>query len=199
MKQIILRAGGMLLVMTILCGFLYPLLMTGLGQMLFPHQANGSVIEANGRTYGSELLGQPFTDPGYLWGRVMNPDVNSFTNEEGRPVFYAWASNLSPASDEYAALVKARVEALRSADPEMSGTAVPADLVTCSGSGLDPAISPAAAEYQVHRIAQARGIPQDAVRGAIERATAGRFLGVFGEPAVNVLKVNLILDGIWEE
>ena len=198
MKQTVLRAGGLLLAMTIVCGVLYTLLMTGIGQALFPHQANGSVIEVDGKTYGSELLGQQYTDPGHLWGRVMNLDVNTFTDEDGQPAVYAWASNLSPASEEYEALVAKRVEALRAADPKMDDTAIPADLVTCSGSGLDPAISPAAAEYQVHRVAQARGISEDDVRSAIEQATTGRFLGVFGEPAVNVLKANLILDGILE-
>ena len=199
MKQMILRAGGMLLVMTVLCGLVYTLLLTGVGQAFFPEKANGSVIEVDGKTCGSELLGQQFSDPGHLWGRVMNVDVNTFTDEAGRPVMYAWASNLSPASEEYERLIKERVEALHAADPTMADTPIPADLVTCSGSGLDPAISPEAAEYQVHRIAQARGIDQDEVREAIEKSTQAPFLGIFGEPSVNVLKVNLILDGILEE
>lgn len=198
MKKTILRAGGMLLAMTLICGFAYTLLVTGIGQVLFPRQANGSVIEVDGKTYGSALLAQQFTEPGHLWGRVMNLDTSSFTDDEGRPVLYAWASNLSPASSEYEALVAERVAALREADPAMADTPIPVDLVTCSGSGLDPEISPDAAEYQVHRIAQARGIPEETVRQAIEKGTAGRFLGLFGEPRVNVLKVNLILDGILE-
>lgn len=198
MKKTILRAGGMLLAMTLICGFAYTLLVTGIGQVLFPHQANGSVIEVDGKTYGSALLAQQFTEPGHLWGRVMNLDASSFTDDEGRPVLYAWASNLSPASPEYEALVAERVAALRAADPAMADTPIPVDLVTCSGSGLDPEISPDAAEYQVHRIAQARGIPEETVRQAIEKSTTGRFLGLFGEPRVNVLKVNLILDGILE-
>lgn len=198
MRHTLMRAGGMLLAMTVLCGFAYTLLVTGIGQLLFPSQANGSVIQVDGKTYGSELLGQQFTDPGYLWGRVMNVDVNTFTDEDGQPVMYAWASNLSPAGEEYQTLVAQRVAALRAADPAMEGAPIPVDLVTCSGSGLDPAISPAAAEYQVHRITQARNIPEDQVRQAIRQCTTGRLLGVFGEPAVHVLKVNLLLDGILE-
>lgn len=199
MKKILLRAGGMLLAMMVLCGFLYTILVTGIGNLLFPKQAGGSVIEVGGKTYGSELLGQQFTDAEHLWGRIINVDVNSFTDENGEPVMYAWASNLSPASEEYEALVAKRVAALRAANPAMDEKDIPVDLVTCSGSGLDPDISPAAAEFQVARIAEARGISEDEVRDAISRATTGRALGVFGEPRVNVLKVNLILDGILEE
>ena len=198
MKKTLLHAGGMLALMMVLCGFAYTLLITGVGQLLFPRQANGSVIEVDGRTYGSELLGQEFTGPEYLWGRIMNIDVDSFTDGNGERVMYAWASNLSPASPEYGALVAERVAALRAANPAMGGAPIPVDLVTCSGSGLDPDISPAAAEYQATRIAAARGITETEVRAAIDAATSGRLLGVFGEPRVNVLKVNLILDGILE-
>ena len=198
MRQIILRAGGMLVVMTLLCGFAYTLLVTGIGQLLFPHQANGSVIEVDGRTYGSQLLGQRFTGEEYLWGRVMNVDTGSFTDENGRPVMYAWASNLSPAGPEFEALVQERVAALHAADPARADVPIPVDLVTCSGSGLDPEISPAAADYQVHRIAAARGLSEDQVRAVVEACTTGRLLGVFGEPRVNVLEVNLTLDGILE-
>ncbi len=198
MKKTLLHAGGMLALMMVLCGFAYTLLITGVGQLLFPRQANGSVIEVDGRTYGSELLGQEFTGPEYLWGRIMNIDVDSFTDGNGERVMYAWPSNLSPASPEYGALVAERVDALRAANPAMGGAPIPVDLVTCSGSGLDPDISPAAAEYQAARIAAARGITETEVRAAIDAATSGRLLGVFGEPRVNVLKVNLILDGILE-
>lgn len=199
MKQVITRAAGMLVMMLLLCGFLYTVALTGIGQLLFPHQSNGSVIEIDGKTYGSELLAQPFTDPAHLWGRPMNLDVGSFTDEEGDPVLYAWASNKTPAGEELDGLIQARVDALRAADPSMVDVPIPVDLVTGSGSGLDPAISPAAAEYQVHRIALARGIPEEEVRAAIQASTTGRFLGIFGEPSVNVLKVNLMLDGILEE
>ena len=198
MKKTLLHAGGMLVLMMVLCGFAYTLLITGVGQLLFPHQANGSVIEVDGRTYGSELLGQEFTGPEYLWGRIMNIVVDSCTDGNGERVMYAWASNLSPASPEYEALLAERVAALRAANPAMGDAPIPVDLVTCSGSGLDPDISPAAAEYQAARIAAARGISETEVRAAIDAATSGRLLGVFGEPRVNVLKVNLILDGILE-
>lgn len=199
MKRVCLRAGGMLLIMLVATGLLYTRLVTGIGQALFPKQANGSVIEVNGKTYGSELLGQQFTGNEYLWGRIMNVDVSSFTDENGEPAMYAWASNLSPASEEYEAMVAQRVEALQAANPEMAGEPIPVDLVTCSGSGLDPEISPDAAEYQVTRIAGARGVSEDEVRQAIAACTKGRLLGIFGEPRVNVLKVNLMLDGILED
>ena len=198
MRHVITRAAGLLALMLLLCGLVYTLLVTGIGQLLFPRQANGSVIEVDGKTYGSELLAQQFTEPGHLWGRPMNLDVSSFTDGEGNPVLYAWASNKTPAGGELSALIRERTEALLAADPTMEGTPIPVDLVTVSGSGLDPQISPAAAEYQVHRIAQARGIPEEAVRSAIEANTTGRVLGIFGEPGVNVLKVNLTLDGILE-
>lgn len=198
MKLVISRAAGLLALMLLACGLLYTLLITGVGQLLFPRQANGSVIEIDGKTYGSELLAQQFTQPEHLWGRPMNLDVSSFTDGEGDPVMYAWASNKTPAGGELDALIRERAAALLAADPTMEGTPIPVDLVTVSGSGLDPQISPAAAEYQVHRIAQARGISEDEVRSAIEANTTGRALGIFGEPGVNVLKVNLTLDGILE-
>lgn len=199
MKQIAFRALGLVLVMTVLCGFLYTLVCVGVGQTLFPYQANGSVIEIDGKTYGSELLGQQFTEPEHLWGRPMNLDLTSFTDEEGNPVMYAWATNKSPAGEEEDALVQERIDALLEADPSMEGTPIPVDLVTVSGSGLDPEISPEAAAYQVHRIAQARGMSEEAVQTVIDKYTTGRLLGVFGEPRVNVLKVNLALDGILSE
>lgn len=198
MKHIFARAGGMLLAMTILCGLVYTVAVTGVGQLLFPKQANGSIIEADGKTYGSALLGQPFTDEGHLWGRIMNVDTTTFTDENGNPVLYAWASNLSPASEEYDALVAQRVDALRKANPDMAEAAIPVDLVTGSGSGLDPEISPAAAAYQVSRIAQARDMTEAEVQAVIDRYTTGRFLGIFGGARVNVLRVNLALDGILE-
>lgn len=198
MKHIFARAGGMLLAITILCGLVYTLAVTGVGQLLFPKQANGSIIEADGKTYGSALLGQPFTDEGHLWGRIMNVDTTTFTDENGNPVLYAWASNLSPASEEYDALVAQRVDALRKANPDMAEAAIPVDLVTGSGSGLDPEISPAAAAYQVSRIAQARGMTEAEVQAVIDRYTTDRFLDIFGEARVNVLRVNLALDGILE-
>ena len=199
MKKTVTRALGLVVVMTILCGFIYTWVCTGVNQLLFPHQANGSVIEINGKTYGSELLAQQFTQPEHLWGRPMSLDLTSFTDEDGNPVMYAWASNKSPAGEDEEAMVQERIDALLEADPSMAGTPIPVDLVTVSGSGLDPEISPEAAQYQVHRIAAARGISEEEVQAVIDRYTTGRFLGIFGEPRVNVLKVNLALDGILTE
>ena len=181
--SVLLRPALVLfVVMTLLCGVLYPAAVTGIAQLVFPAQANGSVIRvtlADGTTreYGSERIAQDFTQPEYLIGRP------------------AGASNLSPTSEEQAALVQERIDWWHAFDPENTAD-IPADLVTASGSGVDPNVSPEAAEYQIARIAKARGISQDEVRGIIDRCTTGRFLGIFGEPAVNVLKVNLALDGL---
>ena len=199
MKQTVLRAAGLILVMTVLCGFLYTVVCTGINQVLFPHQANGSVIEIDGKSYGSELLAQQFIQPEHLWGRPMNLDVTSLTDGEGNPVMYAWATNKTPAGEEQDALVKERINALLEADPSMEGTPIPVDLVTVSGSGLDPEISPEAAAYQVHRIAEARGMSEEDVQAVIDQYTTDRWLGIFGESRVNVLKVNLALDGILTE
>ena len=198
-KNVLPKAAIIFLIFTLLCGVVYTGVVTGIAQLIFPKQANGSIIEVDGKKYGSELLGQQFTDDTYMWGRIMNIDVSTFTDENGKMLMYAGQSNLSPASPEYEALVAARVEKLRAANPDMDETAIPVDLVTCSGSGLDPHISPAAAEYQVARIAQARGISEDEVRSVIEKCSSGKFLGIFGEETVNVLEVNLLLDGILEK
>lgn len=195
-KALLPRAALLLLIFTVVCGVLYTGLVTGLVQLFFPRQANGSIIEVDGKKYGSQLLAQQFTDDGHLWGRIMNLDVSTYTDENGKALLYATPSNLSPASPEYEALVSERVERLRAANPARGDEPVPVDLVTCSGSGLDPHISPAAAEYQVPRVAQARGMSEEAVRAVIAQCTDGRFLGLFGEETVNVLEVNLKLDGL---
>lgn len=195
-KNILPRATKLFLVFTILCGVIYTGIVTGIAQLIFPNQANGSILEVNGKKYGCELLGQQYTDERYMWGRIMNIDVSTYKDKNGKLLMYATPSNLSPASEEYEALVKERVKKLRTANPEMDEKAIPVDLVTCSGSGLDPHISPAAAEYQVARIAKANDITEDAVREIVEKCTDEKFLGVFGEETVNVLKVNLMLDGI---
>lgn len=194
--SVLSRALAMFLIFTVLCGVLYTGAVTGLAQLLFPEKANGSIIEVDGKKYGCELLGQQYTDDAHMWGRIMNLDVSTYRDADGKILMYAGPSNLSPASEEYGALVAQRVEKLRAADPDMEESAIPVDLVTCSGSGLDPHISPAAAEYQTARIAKARGIPEEEVRAVIEKCTSGKFLGIFGEKTVNVLKVNLMLDGI---
>ncbi len=190
------KAIILFLVFTLLCGVIYTGVVTGLGQLFFSKQANGSIIEVDGKQYGSILLGQQYTDEKYLWGRITNIDITTYTDENGNPIMYAGPSNLSPASPEYEALVQKRIEKLRIANPEMKEEAIPVDLVSGSGSGLDPHISPAAAEYQVARIASASGKSEQEIRDVIQKCTSGKFLGVFGEETVNVLQVNLMLDGI---
>ena len=187
-----------IIVFTVICGLVYPLVMTGISQVLFKDKANGSIIEVNGKKYGSVLLAQEFTGDEYLWGRVMNIDTETFTDDDGNALMYATPSNLSPASEEYEALVKERVERIRKTNPTVKEEAIPVDLVTCSGSGLDPHISVAAAQYQVERIAKARNLDTEEVEEIIDKYTKGRMLGIFGEEVVNVLEVNLALDGILE-
>lgn len=195
-KSVWAKALAVLLIFTVICGVVYPLVVTGIAQLLFPNQANGSIIEVNGKKYGSVLLAQQFTGDRYLWGRIMNLDTKTYTDSDGKPLMYAVPSNLSPASDRYKQLVQDRVKKIQAADPEKKGDPIPEDLVTCSGSGLDPHISPAAAEYQVDRVAKARNMSAQQVRDVIAKYTGGKFLGVFGEDTVNVLEVNLALDGI---
>ena len=199
LKTVFPKALTIFLIFTVVCGILYTGVVTGVAQLFFPEKANGSIIEVDGKKYGCELLGQQYTDDAHMWGRIMNIDVSTYKDENGHTLMYAAPSNLSPASEEYEALVAERVEKLRAANPDMDETAIPIDLVTCSGSGLDPHISPAAAEYQVARIAKANDMTEDEVQAIIEKCTDGRFLGLFGEETVNVLKVNLMLDGILEE
>lgn len=195
-KGLLARAVALLLIFTFVCGVVYTGIVTAVAQVVFPEKANGSIIVIDGKKYGSELLAQQYTDEAHMWGRVMNLDVSTYTDPSGKRLLYAAPSNLSPASEEYATLVAERVEMIRAANPDMQEAAIPVDLVTCSGSGLDPHISPASAEYQVSRVAKASGMTEQAVRDIIEKCTTGKFLDVFGEETVNVLKVNLMLDGI---
>ena len=199
LKNVLPKAAIIFLIFTLLCGVVYTGVVTGMAQLIFPDKANGSIIELDGKKYGCELLGQQYTDEAHMWGRIMNIDVSTYQDENGTTLMYAAPSNLSPASAEYEALVAERVELLRAANPDMDETAIPVDLVTCSGSGLDPHISPAAAEFQVARIAKAAGRTETEVREIIQTCTDSKFLGVFGEESVNVLKVNLMLDGILQE
>ena len=192
-KGVASRALGVFALFTVVCGLGYTLVVTGVAQLAFPYQANGSLITVDGKVVGSELIGQNFDDEAHMWGRIQN--VSIVEGEDGELMAYGTPSNLSPASEEYRRLVDARVERIRAANPDADMDAVPVDLVTCSGSGLDPEISPDAAEYQVPRLAKATGRSEDEVRDIIAACTKGRFLGVFGEPTVNVLKVNLMLDG----
>lgn len=193
------KALAFVLVLTLLCGVVYPLVTTGLAQALFHKQANGDLIVIDGVNYGSEHIGQQFTQMNHLWGRPMRIDTESFADADGNPLAYSWASNKSPASDEQDAVYAERVAAIRAAHPEMGDAPVPVELITESGSGLDPEISPEAAEYQMKRIAANTDWTEDEVREIIERYTTGRLFGIFGEPRVNVLKVNLALDGILKE
>jgi K+-transporting ATPase ATPase C chain len=174
--------------LSVLAGLAYPMLITGLARVLFPEPAGGSLIRVGDRVLGSTLIGQPFADPGHFWSR---PSATG-------PVAYNAAassgSNQGPLNPALADAVRTRIEALRAADPENTAP-VPADLVTASGSGLDPHISPAAALYQVSRVARARGISEVELRSLIDTHTESRQLGLFGEPRVNVLLLNLDLDG----
>ena len=193
-KGVASRALGVFALFTVVCGLGYTLVVTGIAQVAFPYQANGSLIKVDDKIVGSELIGQNFEDEDHMWGRIQN--VTIVEGEDGGLMAYGAPSNLSPASEEYRQLVDARVEKIRAANPDAGMDAVPVDLVTCSGSGLDPEISPDAAECQVPRLAKATGKSEGEVRDIIAQCTKGRFLGVFGEPTVNVLKVNLMLDGV---
>ncbi len=179
-----------IVVFTVLCGLFYPGVVTLIGQTLFPRQAGGSLIVVNGKTLGSELIGQPFDDPKFFWGRpsATSPQAYNAANSSG--------SNLGPTNPDFINSVKGRVDALKKADPDMADAPVPMDLVTASGSGLDPHISPAAAEYQVARVAKMRGLDPSKVRDLVAQNTQGRWLGFIGDPGVNVLKLNLALDSL---
>ena len=195
-KNVLPRALAGVIIFTIICGVLYTAIATGLSMLIAPNKANGSIIEVDGVKYGSELVGQQFTDEKHMWGRIVNVDISNYTNEDGEIAVYGSASNKSPASDEYKEMVAERVEMIRAAHPEKGEEPIPVDLVTCSGSGVDPQISVAAAEYQVERLAKNNNMTTDEVQKIIDACTKGRFLGVLGEETVNVLKVNLMLDGI---
>lgn len=195
-KGLLPRAAMLFIILTLLCGVAYTGAVTGIAQILFPNKANGSIIEVNHKTYGCELLAQQYTSPKHMWGRLMNLDISTFTDKNGKQLMYAVPSNLSPTSKAFESIVANRVEALRKANPEMSGNPIPVDLVTCSGSGLDPHISVAAALYQIPRLAKNNNMTENDIRTLIDRCTNGRFLGIFGEKTVNVLKVNLMLEGI---
>lgn len=181
---------------TVFCGFIYTMIMTGICQVLFPDSANGKIIEVNGVKYGSELLGQQYNSDKYMWGRITKVDVSTYKDANGEQLAYGAPSNLSPASEEYKELVAQRVEKIHKANPEKGNEPIPVDLVTNSGSGLDPEISLAAAQYQVDRLARENNMSKDEVNAIIEKCTSHRFLGFFGEETVNVLKVNLMIDKV---
>lgn len=198
MKQAKTWGSGLLffLVMTVITGVIYTAVCTGIAQLVFPYQANGSIIEVDGVKYGSELVGQQFTDEDHMWGRVMSPSTGTFTNDEGEDVLWYGASNLSPAGEDFADAVQERIDEIHAAHPEKGDEPIPSDLVTNSGSGFDPHISPAAAEYQVERLANNTGKSEDEIRAIIEKCTEQPQFGILGDARVNVLKVNLMLDGI---
>jgi K+-transporting ATPase ATPase C chain len=177
------------LVLTVITGVIYPGVVTLIGRLFFADAASGSLIERDGKAVGSSLLGQPFSSPKYFWSR---PSATSPPPYNGAA---SSGSNQGPTNPSFESAVRDRIATLRAADPGNT-LPVPADLVTASGSGLDPHISPAAAEYQVSRVARARGIEKAQVRKLVEDATDGRTLGVLGEPRVNVLKLNLALDAL---
>ncbi len=181
-----------LLALTLVTGVAYPLLVTGIAQAAFPAQASGSLIVKNGKPVGSRLIGQPFDEPGYFWGRL-----SATADSSGKPLGYNGAastgSNLGPTNPALVDEVKGRIDALHAADPG-NDAAIPVDLVTSSGSGLDPDITPAAADYQVRRVARARKLDEARVRELVAQHTSDRQLGFLGEPRVNVLELNLALD-----
>ena len=188
MKNLLRPALSLFVLLTLVTGVVYPAIVTAIGGIAFHDQATGSLLRRDGQVVGSALIGQTFSDPKHFWGRpsATSPMPNNAANSGG--------SNQGPLNQALVDAVKSRVEALRKADPG-NAAPIPVDLVTASASGLDPHISVAAAEYQVARVARARGLPPEAVRSAVERHTVGRQLGFLGEPRVNVLDLNLDLDG----
>jgi K+-transporting ATPase ATPase C chain len=185
-----------LLAFTVITGVAYPLLVTGIAQAAFPHEANGSLVRRGDKVLGSGLIGQPFDDPRYFWGRL-----SATTDTNAKPLAYNAASslgsNLGPSNPALVDEVKGRLDALRGADPaSATEREVPVDLVTSSGSGLDPDISPAGALFQVHRVAQARGIREAKLQAFVQSQIEDRQLGFLGEPRINVLELNLALDGL---
>ena len=189
MKNILRPALVLFAVLTLLTGIAYPLLVTGVAQLLFPAQAGGSLVLRDGKPVGSSLIGQNFSDPKHFWSRpsATSPMANNAANSSG--------SNLGPLNPALTDAVKGRVEALRAADPGNTAP-VPVDLVTASASGLDPHISPAAARYQVARVAKVRGLSPDKVQTLVDQVVEGPLWGILGESQINVLRLNLALDAL---
>lgn len=189
MKNILRPVLVIFAAMTVVTGLVYPVVVTAVAHAAFPSQSNGSLIEKNGKTVGSELIGQHFDAPSYFWGRLSATAPNPYNPQA------SGGSNLGPTNPALADEVKGRLSALHDADPANTAP-VPVDLVTSSGSGLDPEISPAAAAYQIDRVARARKLSHNDVDALVQRETSGRQFGIFGEPRVNVLKLNLALDDL---
>lgn len=203
MKSMI-RAIKVSAALFVICGLMYPLAMTAISQVIFPKQANGSIIESQGKKIGSELLGQAFTDPRFFSGRVSAVNYNTYTKEDvisdkNEKTAYtgvaSGSSNLAPSNPALKERVKKDIEAFLAANPEVKKEDIPADLLTSSGSGLDPHISPAAAKVQIARVSVATGISKDNLNKLVDKYTENRQLGVFGEPRVNIVKLNIeVLD-----
>lgn len=189
MTHLLRPALSLFVVLTLVTGIAYPFAVAGIGKLAFPEQAAGSLIVKDGKAVGSTLIGQNFSEPKYFWGRLSatGPQANNASASSG--------SNLGPLNPALQDAVKGRIDALRAADPANQAP-VPVDLVTASASGLDPQISPAAAEYQIDRVAQARKLDPKALRVIVAKHTEGRQFGILGEPRVNVLALNLDLDGL---
>ncbi len=185
----------LLAIFTLITGVIYPLVVTGIAQVLFPSQANGSLIVRNGKAVGSTLIGQNFDAPKYFWGRLSDTGDFSYNAFNAATLTGSSGSNYGPMNPALLKAVQARIDALKAADPGNTSP-IPVDLVTASGSGLDPDISVAAALYQVSRVAKTRGMSEQAVHDLVNQYTSGRQLGILGEPTVNVLLLNLALDGI---
>ena len=187
MKTLLRPALSLFVLLTVVTGVLYPLAVTAIAKVAFPEAANGSLIVKNDKTVGSRLIGQNFSDPGYFWGRpsATSPMPYNASASSG--------SNQGPLNPALGEAVKGRIEALKAADPENT-RAIPADLVTASASGLDPHISPAAADYQIERVARSRQLDPVAVKAMVAKFTEDRQWGIFGEPRVNVLELNMALD-----
>jgi K+-transporting ATPase KdpC subunit len=193
MRAQVRAAFFMRLIFTLSTGVIYPLVVTGIAQVIFPSQANGSLIMVDEKAVGSELIGQQFDDPSYFWGRISATGTFAYNAFNAENLTASSGSNYGPLNTALTDMVQARIDALKAADPDYT-LPIPVDLVTASGSGLDPHISVAAALYQVHRVATARGLSDADVQSLVEKNTDGRQFGLLGEPRVNVLKLNLALD-----
>ena len=189
MTHLLRPALSLFVVLTVVTGIAYPFAVTGIGKLAFPDQAAGSLIVKDGKPVGSLLIGQNFSEPRYFWGRLSatSPQANNASASSG--------SNLGPLNPALQDAVRGRIGALKAADPA-NRAPIPVDLVTASASGLDPHISPAAAAYQINRVAQARQLDAKAVRDVVAKHSEGRQFGIFGEPRVNVLQLNLALDAL---
>jgi len=184
-----------LLLLTVITGVIYPLAVTGIAQVVFPSQANGSLILKDGKAVGSELIGQSFDDPKYFWGRLSATGTFPYNAFNAQNLTASSGSNYGPLNPALLAVVKARIAALQAADPDNTAP-IPVDLITASGSGLDPNISVAAALYQAPRVARARSLSEEAIRSLVSQYTTGRQFGFLGEPRINVLELNLALDNL---